>query len=58
MPIYKGTFRLTGVPQGACFVREWGGGSRSNPFDAAMEKEWRAIPDETGHYREETLPLP
>jgi hypothetical protein len=34
-----------------------GGGSRSNPLDVAVGKEWRAIPDETGHYWEETLSL-
>jgi hypothetical protein len=26
-----------------------------NPLNVAMGKEWRALPDETGHYREETL---
>ena len=29
----------------------------SNLRDVAVEKEWRAIPDETGHYWEEALSL-
>ena len=32
--------------------------SRSNPLYVAMKKEWRAIPDETGHFREEALSFP
>jgi len=39
--------RLTGVPQGARFAREWGGGSRSNPLDVAVRNKWRALEDST-----------